>query len=212
MERNDGDERPRIASASGPVSDCTTLLPRRHDRWLCKELEKAQRCCMGPDVVIARTGASRCLSTLSLSRTAIGRIVGQVKRDPAHSQLCKLRSEVGPFSFQFNTLISAGSEKAGQITSRFGLFACCHRLNLKKPSHCIVMMPSLATRHSARSALANYKKISRQNSSLNVSVRSRFQLPTSFAPMFAPNSISMSRDSPFHMTMLPGGGSLARAR
>jgi hypothetical protein len=28
-------------------------------------------------------------------------------------------------------------------------------------------------------------------------------------PIFAPDSISMSRDSPFHMTILPGGGSLA---
>ena len=40
MERNDGDERPRIASAS--VSDCTTLLPCGDDRGLCKEL----RCLM----------------------------------------------------------------------------------------------------------------------------------------------------------------------
>jgi ribosomal protein L40E len=38
-----------------------------------------------------------------------------------------------------------------------------------------------------------------------------FQLPTSCA-MVNPNSISVNRDSPRHMTMLPGGGSLARAR
>ena len=52
----------------------------------------------------------------------------------------------------------------------------------------------------------------RQNQLANVSVRSGFQLPTNLTPMVAPNSISMSRDKPFHMTMLPGGGSLARAR
>ena len=39
-----------------------------------------------------------------------------------------------------------------------------------------------------------------------------FQLPTFFAPMIAPNSMSVRRDSPRHMTMLPGGGSLVRAR
>ena len=38
-----------------------------------------------------------------------------------------------------------------------------------------------------------------------------FQLPTSCA-IPNPNWISVKRDSPRHMTMLPGGGSLARAR
>jgi hypothetical protein len=44
-----------------------------------------------------------------------------------------------------------------------------------------------------------------------VSVRPTFQLPTSCATL-NPNSISVKRESPRHMTMLPGGGSLARAR
>src|SRR5208337_436891 len=39
-----------------------------------------------------------------------------------------------------------------------------------------------------------------------------FQLPTIFTPTMAPNSISVRRDSPRHMTVFPGGGSLARAR
>jgi hypothetical protein len=39
-----------------------------------------------------------------------------------------------------------------------------------------------------------------------------FQLPTIFAPITTPNSMSVRRDSPRHMTILPGGGSLARAR
>src|SRR5690349_17388014 len=39
-----------------------------------------------------------------------------------------------------------------------------------------------------------------------------FQLPTIFAPMMAPNPISVRRDMPRHMTMFPGGGSCARAR
>src|ERR1700675_2131966 len=34
MERDDGDERPRIASAPASVSYRATLLPRRHDRRL----------------------------------------------------------------------------------------------------------------------------------------------------------------------------------
>src|SRR5208283_3462213 len=44
-----------------------------------------------------------------------------------------------------------------------------------------------------------------------VSVPRPFQLPTSCA-IPNPNWISVKRDSPRHMTMLPGGGSLARAR
>jgi hypothetical protein len=39
-----------------------------------------------------------------------------------------------------------------------------------------------------------------------------FQLPTNSPPTMAPNAMSVSRDSPRHMTVLPGGGSLARAR
>ena len=39
-----------------------------------------------------------------------------------------------------------------------------------------------------------------------------FQLPTISAPTTAPSAMSVSRDSPRHMTVLPGGGSLARAR
>ena len=43
-----------------------------------------------------------------------------------------------------------------------------------------------------------------------VSIRSSFQLPTIFAPIAAPNAMSVRRDIPRHMTVLPGGGSLAR--
>ena len=39
-----------------------------------------------------------------------------------------------------------------------------------------------------------------------------FQLPTFCAPTVAPSAMSASRDSPRHMTMLPGGGSFALAR
>jgi hypothetical protein len=39
-----------------------------------------------------------------------------------------------------------------------------------------------------------------------------FQLPTISAPTMAPNPMSVRRDSPRHMTVLPGGKSLARAR
>jgi hypothetical protein len=39
-----------------------------------------------------------------------------------------------------------------------------------------------------------------------------FQLPTSLMPREAPSSISVRRERPRHRTMLPGGGSLARAR
>jgi hypothetical protein len=34
-----------------------------------------------------------------------------------------------------------------------------------------------------------------------------FQLPTSSTPIMMPSSMSVSRDSPLQMTMLPGGGS-----
>ena len=39
-----------------------------------------------------------------------------------------------------------------------------------------------------------------------------FQLPTISAPTVAPSAMSVRGDSPRHMTELPGGGSLARAR
>jgi hypothetical protein len=39
-----------------------------------------------------------------------------------------------------------------------------------------------------------------------------FQLPISRAPIRNPSSISVSRDIPRHMTVLPGGGSFVRAR
>jgi len=39
-----------------------------------------------------------------------------------------------------------------------------------------------------------------------------FQLPTISAPPMAPNSRSVKRDNPLHITMLPGGGSLVRFR
>lgn len=45
-----------------------------------------------------------------------------------------------------------------------------------------------------------------------VNPRWSFQLPTFSAPTIAPSAMSASRDRPRHMTMLPGGGSFARAR
>ena len=45
-----------------------------------------------------------------------------------------------------------------------------------------------------------------------VTVRPDFHLPTKSAPMVAPSSISVRRDKPLHMTKLPGGESVARAR
>jgi hypothetical protein len=39
-----------------------------------------------------------------------------------------------------------------------------------------------------------------------------FNYPQFFVPTIAPNLMSVRRDSPRHMTVLPGGGSLARAR
>ena len=46
-----------------------------------------------------------------------------------------------------------------------------------------------------------------------VSLRRSFQLPTTpAAPISAPISISVNRKSPRQMTVLPGGGSLERAR
>jgi hypothetical protein len=45
-----------------------------------------------------------------------------------------------------------------------------------------------------------------------VPLRWSFQLPTVSAPTMAPSAMSVSRESPRHMTVLPGGASLARAR
>ena len=45
-----------------------------------------------------------------------------------------------------------------------------------------------------------------------VSVLISFQLPTSFTPIMMPSSMSVSRDIPLQITVLPGGGSCARAR
>ena len=47
---------------------------------------------------------------------------------------------------------------------------------------------------------------------LTVPLRRGFQLPTCFTPTVAPSAMSVRRDSPRHMTVFPGGGSLARAR
>src|SRR6266480_4808295 len=46
-------------------------------------------------------------------------------------------------------------------------------------------------------------RVSRSNLQQRVAVRWRFQLPTIFAPTCAPNSISVKRDNPRHITMLP---------
>ena len=48
--------------------------------------------------------------------------------------------------------------------------------------------------------------------SSSTTAESGFQLPTILAPIAAPNPISVRRDRPRHITMFPGGGSLARAR
>lgn len=45
-----------------------------------------------------------------------------------------------------------------------------------------------------------------------VSLHGGLQLPTVSAPPMMPSTMSARRDNPRHMTMLLGGGSLARAR
>ena len=45
-----------------------------------------------------------------------------------------------------------------------------------------------------------------------VTVHGYFQLPTIFKAKLNPNSMSVSRDKPRHITIFPGGGSQARAR
>ena len=47
---------------------------------------------------------------------------------------------------------------------------------------------------------------------LGVTVRRPFQLPTSLICRVAPSAMSYNRERPRHMTILPGGGSLVRAR
>ena len=69
---------------------------------------------------------------------------------------------------------------------------------------------ALQTSGSTRALLkAQINKTDRNDA---VSVRCAFQLPTISAPTVAPSAMSVRRDSPRHMTELPGGGSLARAR
>ena len=46
----------------------------------------------------------------------------------------------------------------------------------------------------------------------SVSVPPSFQLPTSLNCRVAPRAMSLNRERPRHMTMFPGGGSLARSR
>jgi hypothetical protein len=47
---------------------------------------------------------------------------------------------------------------------------------------------------------------------LHKAIDAGFQLPTIWALIAAPSSMSMRRDQPLHMTMLPGGESFALAR
>jgi hypothetical protein len=46
----------------------------------------------------------------------------------------------------------------------------------------------------------------------SIPIQTDFQLPTIFAPSVAPNTMSVRREKPRHMTVFPGGGSFARAR
>jgi hypothetical protein len=50
------------------------------------------------------------------------------------------------------------------------------------------------------------------NHSIGGSLRRGFQLPIILVPSAAPKAMSVRRDEPRHITVLPGGGSLARAR
>jgi len=69
--------------------------------------------------------------------------------------------------------------------------------------------PLLAAHDRGAVEIFCYAEIKRPD---DVTDRFNFQLPTIFTPTMAPNSISVRRDSPRHMTVFPGGGSLARAR
>jgi RHS repeat-associated protein len=51
-----------------------------------------------------------------------------------------------------------------------------------------------------------------QAAAIDVTVWPRFQLPTFPLAKINPNSMSVRRARPRHMTMLPGGGSVFRAR
>jgi len=55
--------------------------------------------------------------------------------------------------------------------------------------------------HFAHSSSASLNAAQEQGALLS------FQLPTSSTPIMMPSSMSVSRDSPLQMTMLPGGGS-----
>ena len=59
-----------------------------------------------------------------------------------------------------------------------------------------------------RRSMSRSDRIAMRNQHAN----SVFQLPTSCAPIMMPSSMSVSRDKPLQMTVLPGGGSCARAR
>jgi multidrug resistance efflux pump len=64
----------------------------------------------------------------------------------------------------------------------------------------------------ARPILGHVKTVTRGVSVSNAAAGTHFQLPIISTPTMAPSAMSVRRDSPRHMTVLPGGGSLARAR
>ena len=66
--------------------------------------------------------------------------------------------------------------------------------------------------HEAGAATSDVCRKHGISSATFVTLRRGFQLPTFSAPTIAPSAMSASRDRPRHMTMLPGGGSFARAR
>jgi transposase len=67
-------------------------------------------------------------------------------------------------------------------------------------------------KHAARTVDDLWDAIAKCIDTFTVSVRAGFQLPTSPALSMAPSLMSVRREKPRHMTVLPGGGSLARAR
>ena len=66
--------------------------------------------------------------------------------------------------------------------------------------------------HTANTESTHVSNSVRTHFEIGVSVLSGFQLPTSSICRVAPRAMSFNRESPRHMTMLPGGGSLVRAR
>ena len=66
--------------------------------------------------------------------------------------------------------------------------------------------------HALTIARAQQAKSWELRAAMSVRVRGSFQLPTISPPAKAPNAMSVRRESPRHITVLPGGGSLARAR